>query len=147
MPIATVEDMRLALGEDTLSAIADHSADGEADESVLERALAQASSLVLTYLPEGYAVPTLPAPVPDVLVRVTVDIAAMYLRQARDMATDDARAAYIAAIRWLEAVAAGKARIAPAAPVLPGETGYAPSDPEVDGLARVWSRESARRVF
>ncbi len=146
MAYASIEDMRLAIGEDTLRAIADHDGDREADDDVVTRALEEASALIDTYLP-GELLPFIPSPAPIALRRAAIDLAGTYLRQPRDQSTDDSRAAYAATVRWLEGIAKGTTQLVGVI-VPPGVEGIMdPGDPEVDGLARIWSRESARRVF
>jgi len=143
--LASIEDMRLAIGEDTLRAIADHDGDRQVDEDVVTRALDEASALALSYLPQEL-IPYLPAEAPVALRRAVIDVAQGYLRQARDMSTDDSRAAQASAVRWLESIAKGVSQLGVVVPE-PPSGGALPGDPETDGLERVWSRSSARGVF
>lgn len=142
MPVyATIEDVQFALGADTLRAIADHNGDHVVDEGVVQRALEEASDFADTYL-TGESVPV---PVPAALRRAVVDIAGNYLRTARDAGTEDSRLAYQSAVSWLKSISDGKATLTPEPPGSPGAVD--PGDPESMGIDRVWSRESARRVF
>jgi len=140
LPYATLEDMRFALGADTLRAIADHDGDHVIDEAVVQRALEEASAFADTYLSGEQPIPT---PTPPALRRAVVDVAANFLRMARDAGTEDSRLAYANAVSWLKSVSDGKATLKP----VTAEPAVDPGDPESYGIERVWSRESARRVF
>lgn len=142
---AEIADVERAIGVDTLRAIADHNGDGIADNAVIEAALDDASALADTYLDD---VQPLPSPPPAALRRAVITIATHYMRSPRALNTEDSREDYKQTIKWLEAIAAGKATLVPQPDVPTTPDAYVdPGDPEADGLGRVWSRESARRVF
>ncbi len=150
MRYASIEDMSRALGADTLRAIADHDGDRVADDDVVLRALDEASALADTYIPREIS-PHIPADaIPMALRRAVVIVASTYLREARDMMTDDARASYAAVIRWLERIAAGTASLGVTVP--PGaddgsSVAVDVADPEAESQGRIWNRASASRVF
>lgn len=150
MRYASIDDMALAIGADTLRAIADHNGDRVADVDVIERALDEASALADTYIPRELSPHIDPLAIPLALRRAVIDVAQQYMRQGRDMSTDDSRAAYAAAVRWLERIAAGTASLGVTVP--PGQDDgstvtYDPADPETEGQPRMWNRASASRVF
>lgn len=144
---ATNQDVEAAVGTNVLAVIADHDGDHAYDPDVLNAALFEASSLADTYLDAELPVPV---PAPLALKRAVIDIAINYLREGRDLGTEGSRLAYTQAMKWLQAISDGKATLYPTdrEPTPAGDqVGYAPGDPETDGLERVWSRSSARRVF
>lgn len=89
--------------------------DGVADDAAITAACADASSLIDSYLVRaGYKVPV--DPVPDVLVEKASDIAVYLLSQGVGASyTAEKRQRYEDALRWLEALADGKAEL-PGAP-------------------------------
>lgn len=139
--------MLLALGEDTLRAIADHDGDRNIDDEVVAGALEQANGLALSYVPQNLVPYIDETNAPLGLRRAIVAVAQHYLRQTRDQSTDDSRAMYADAIRWLEGVAVEKVKLVGIEVPQGVDTYVDPGDPEADGLERIWSRESARGVF
>ena len=144
MAYASIEEVETAIGADTLRAIADHDGDHVRDDAVVLSALEDASALADTYLDGEFPIPT---PTPRALKRAVISIAVNDLREARDAGTESSRLMYQTAIAWLKSIADGKATLSPTAPTVADELGLDPGDPEAEGLARVWSRDSARRVF
>lgn len=146
MGYVSVEEVEASVGSDILNVIADNNRDHVYDPSVLQGALDAASSTADTYLDNELPVPE---PTPLALKRAVRAIAFNDLREDRDMGTEGSRLAFSQAMKWLEKIADGKATLRPDKyEPAEGEPGAAPvGDPEVDGLERVWSRASARRVF
>ena len=148
MALATLDDATLALGADTLRAIADHDGDSVVDDAVVERALEEASAFALTFVPADLVPYIDPLAVPQAMRRAVVFIAQHYLRQARDQSTDDSRAAYADALAWLKLLAAGTVKlVGVVVPEPPVAGGYDAADPEAEGQPRMWNRRSASRVF
>lgn len=140
MPIyATIADVQAAIGADRLLTIADHDGDRVLDTSVVEQALAEASSEA-DMLIRFEVVPT---PVPVAIRRAIVDIAVHTLREARDASTEASIRAHDEAIKLLSRIGEGKAALAPNDTVSSVEAG----DPMFDGGERTWTRDTARRVF
>jgi phage gp36-like protein len=139
---AIIDDVRFAIGDDTLRAIADHNGDHVIDDAVVLRALEEASALADTYLDDELPVPS---PTPPALRRAVVDIAVNYLRSARDAGTDDSRLAYQGAISWLKSISDGKATLSPTPASTAGVVDA--GDPEAVGRGRLWTDARARRVF
>ena len=137
---ATQADVEAAIGVDMLLTISDRDHTGTVDPSVVTRALAESSSLARTYLPAD------PSPVPEVLRRITVDIAIHKLRIGTDNTTEDSRLAYDQAIKWLERVAAGTV-VVPGMPVPEPDGVIDPGDPVMEADARIWSRATGIGCF
>jgi phage gp36-like protein len=137
--LATVEDVRLALGEDVLHAVADFTSDGSYDDEHVERALRRASDVARSYF--NYA---LPDPPPPALVGYVVDVAVWFMANARGISADPLKDAYTAAIAWFRDAAAGKVQLVPA-------TGTAAEtfvlDPEADGRDRTWTQDTGGKIF
>lgn len=148
MAYATVADMLLALGEAELRRVGDFTGDIVTDDPNCTAALDAASSLMDSYF--GGTVTN--SPTPPVLVRCAVDIAAWMMCSEKNMITEDRQTAYDNWIEWLKGIAAGKLDpgwiiLYPPTPPEPPLDAIDPGDPEVSGLQRVWSRQSARGVF
>jgi phage gp36-like protein len=141
---AAVEDVENAIGADTLRAIADHDGDHVVDPTVVESALDDAGSLADTFLAGEFPIAV---PTPKVLRRAVIAIAVNDMREGRDQGTEGSRLAYASAMSWLKAIADGKATMRATDPADELVDGADPGDPEATGLARMWSRESARGVF
>ena len=149
MALAGLDDMLLAIGEDTLRAIADHDGDRVIDDDVVAQVLEDASDVVRSYVPADL-VPHLPAepePAPPMLRRVTVMIAVQLLRETRDMTTEASERAYDRSLKWLEALAAGRVQLVGVDVPPEAETYLDPGDPEAEGQPRIWNRASAGQVF
>lgn len=137
---ATRAQLELAVGTRSLVAIADRDNDGEPDSEVVDAALAQASSVVDSYLTAYLPNVTIVAP----LTQATIAIGFELLHSA-DQSTEDSRLGYDRAISWLKDIAKGIA-------TLPGQVAVetsedAPSEPLVSSGDRMWSRDVARLVF
>lgn len=106
MPYAGVIDLLERFGESEVIQLTDRAAPltGDVVEDVAEKALADASAEIDSYIGVVY---TLPLPsVPDVLLRVCCDI--VRYRLYDDKATDEVSRRYKEAVRWLEQIAQGK---------------------------------------
>ena len=134
------------MGAQVLAMVADHDGDHAYDPDVIAAALEDASSVADTYLDAELPVPE---PVPLALKRAVIDIAINFLREGRDLGTEGSRLAYAQAMKWLQAIADGKATLRPTEreTTPTGEVVSAVGEAETDGLERVWSRASARKVF
>ncbi|KAB7624325.1 gp436 family protein [Alkalilimnicola sp. S0819] len=102
---ATEQDIIDRYGEEALVLAADRDGDGQADAGVVDRALADATAEVDTYLAARYALPL--ASTPAVLTRLTVDIAVYRLSPAADAGTDERRQRYEDATALLSRIARG----------------------------------------
>lgn len=149
MRYASIEDMALAIGGDTLRAIADHDGDRVADDDVVLRALDGASALADTYIPRELGPYIRADAIPDALRDAIIAIADHRIRRARNQATDDSREAHADAIRWLERIAAGTTSLGVIVPpgADDGSSVVYASDPEAEGQPRMWNRASASKVF
>ncbi len=102
---ATTSDLVAYLSATGATNIADRDGSGEVDTGVIDAALAEASSMVDSYIAKWLPL----ADVPLVLRRHVMAIATYSL--ANDMETVDMRRRYEDAIAWLEAVAKGTASV------------------------------------
>ena len=93
-------------GADTLLLAADRDGDGEIDSEVVRRALEDASAEIDTYLAAKYDLP-LPK-VPEVLARLSVDIALYRLSSTTAEGTDERRRRYEDAVKLLKRIASGE---------------------------------------
>jgi phage gp36-like protein len=105
MPYATQQQATDRYGADALLVIADRDGDGVIDADVLDQALADASAEIDTYLAARYQLPL--ATVPEVLVRLCVDITVYRLAADADMATDERRKRYEDAVALLVRISKG----------------------------------------
>jgi len=105
MPYATLQDLETRYGADEINQLTDRDNDGNNDPDVVDSALNSASSEMDSYLGVRYSTPI--ATVSDNLNRVCCDIARFLLHD--DAATDEVEARYNRAIKWLQAIASGKA--------------------------------------
>ena len=121
MAYATLDQLVSLFGAEEIRALSDRRGTGELDEGVVLDALARASSEVDSYLADRYATPLSDAaPIPEVVVSVTGDIARYRLTGGDVRDTDPIRERYPRALNWLRDVADGRAGV----PGLPpaGET-------------------------
>ncbi|WP_235869857.1 gp436 family protein [Veronia nyctiphanis] len=75
------------------------------------RSLTDAAGLIDSYLGSRYALPLNEAP--QVLTRLTIDIALYWLSEDGGGATDEKRQRFEDAIQWLEGVAKGRIELLP----------------------------------
>jgi phage gp36-like protein len=115
MPYATPDDLTARLGPDLAAFLADDDLDAAPDTSILTAALDDASAQIDAALSRRYAVPF--DPVPERLVRLTVDLAVrhLYLRR-REAIPSETDLAYAQALAELVDLATGRAQLHGAAP-------------------------------
>ncbi|MEC5319306.1 phage protein Gp36 family protein [Brenneria populi subsp. brevivirga] len=99
-------DMVLAFGERECVSLTDRDFTGDIDDAVLNGALDRASAEIDSYLAGRYPVPW--PDTPRILVGRCCDIARYILCGAGTQMTDEIRARYEDAIRYLERVADGR---------------------------------------
>jgi phage gp36-like protein len=131
---ATTQDVLDRLGADVALRLA-KDPEGELDTAKLERALADATGEVDSYLGQRYSIPV--SPVSEQLVRIVLDLAIFQLFMWRGFDPErdvEVKIARDAAVQWLERVARGLAGIGAAEP--PKDVGA-----EVEAATRVFSRE------
>lgn len=104
---ATAQELETRLGgEEALVILADRDGDGVADAELVERALADATAEIDSYLAGRY---TLPLPtVPAVLVRLACDMAVYRITSEYGAGlTEERRQRYEDAVAWLKRAASG----------------------------------------
>lgn len=107
MTYVTLADMSDRFGDDELQQLTDRELpqQGSIVQAVLDKAIADADSLIDAHLGARYAVP-IASPLPPELVRVGCDLARFFLH---DQAVPEiVRERYEDAVRWLRSVADGK---------------------------------------
>ena len=109
MAYATAQDILAQYGERELLMLADRDGDGVADTGVVEAALADAAEEIDGYLAGEYDLPLDPTRARP-LRRIAVDIA-VYRLATDTLATDERRARYQDAVRYLERVSRGEIRL------------------------------------
>jgi phage gp36-like protein len=139
----TIDDVKAAIGADTLASIADHNGDHVIDDAVVDGALEDGWDLALSFCDGELPIPD---PTPRALKRAVIAIAVNDMRESRDVGTEGSRLQFSQAMKWLQNISDGKATLKPTVSTDPVD-GSDPGDPEADGTGRVWSRESARWVF
>lgn len=107
MSYASQSTLELQFGADEVTRSADRDADGVADVDVVARALSEADGIIDSRIGVVYDLPL--QTVPEVLVAYAGDIALYRLSYDAGTLTDEKRRRYEDALRWLDAVAAGKA--------------------------------------
>lgn len=135
MPYATATDLSDRYGATALVLAADRDGDGVADTAAVDRALADATSEVDSYVAARHPVP-LAAPLPARVVQVTVDVAFYRLCREAGSYTDEIRQRYDDALAWLRDVARGLATLGVAAEVpavSAGDAQFASAAPGVFG--------------
>lgn len=105
MAYATRQNLIDLLGEDEYLAVADRDGSGVADTEAVDQSLANAESMVDSYIARFLPL----SEVPDVLVRHVMWIAVYDLAGNRQ--TEDQRRRYEDAVRWLKDVANGTASL------------------------------------
>lgn len=107
MAYATQADIEAIYTEEFLVNLADFDGNEIADDTVVDRALADASGLIDSHISIRYDVPI--ATVPDFLRRICIDIAVYTIAVDADRLTEEYRRRYEDAIRHLERIADGRA--------------------------------------
>ncbi len=126
---ATAQELEKRLGgEEALVILADRDGDGVADAELVERALADATAEIDSYLAGRY---TLPLPtVPAVLVRLACDMAVYRITSEYGTGlTEERRQRYDDAVAWLKRAASGDVSLG-----LPPQQEPASSSPAAPGL-------------
>lgn len=144
---ANIEDIVALYGMNAL-VVADRDGRGEPDKAAVERALASASDEIDSYLAVRYSVPV-PAPAPQVLVQLCVDIAVYRLALSADVLSTEHRQRYEDALAMLKRLAKGEAALVVAAdpnapagdPNAPTALNDGPQPIVVGGPPRVFSRQ------
>lgn len=139
MAYATQADIVARYGEPDLLVIADRDNDQVVDVDVVARALEDAAAEIDTYVSAKYSLP-LPT-IPDVLVRINVDIAVYRLSTDAAQATEERRQRYEDCIALLKDISKGVASLGISEPP-PSSNGGA----VLIGNDRLFKRDSLRRL-
>ncbi len=115
MSYATIADMESARGVDLIRKLSDKNKTGQRDDTVLDAALARASSLADAYIDKKYVVPL--AAAPDYLVEAVIDIAVYRLTPDGMIGTDEFRKRYDDALKLFKDIGKGEITLAGATPV------------------------------
>lgn len=107
---ATLTDLQAALSTAELAQLSDDEGAVTADQSVIDRALADAQSEIDGYLGTRYTLPL--AGTPPLIRRLAVDLAICNLYTRRDLVTDARKAQVEAARKLLKAIADGTVTLA-----------------------------------
>ena len=128
MPYATTEQVTERHGADAVLLLTDRDGDGVADTGAIERALADASAEIDTYLAAKYQLPL--SETPAVLTRLAADIAIYRLALSADKRIKEHRVRYDDAVALLRRIAKGEASLGLASPAAP---------------SRAWTQSRPRR--
>lgn len=112
MSYATQADLELRFGSREIEQLTDHEGVGAINSERVDAALADADSLIDSYLARRVALPL--DPVPAVLKRIACDLARYFLQE--DGAVEEAESRYKAAVQYLRDVAQGKVALGADAP-------------------------------
>lgn len=105
MAYATLADIRERLPEESLVNLTDDSDSGQVDEAVVARAIADADAEIEGYLARRHKLPV--SPVPNLVRKVSVELAIYHLHSRRGGAPEEWRTRYEDARRLLENIARG----------------------------------------
>lgn len=114
MAYAVQNDILEAISSDELVNVTDDAGAGVVDADAVTRAIADADAEINTYCATQYTVPL--SPVPDIVRKLSVDIAIYNLYGRRRGATDDRKQRYDNAIALLRRIADGSVSLGVAAP-------------------------------
>ena len=117
MSYATPAQVTERHGADAVLLLTDRDGDGVADTNAIERALADASAEIDTYLAVKYDLPL--SETPAVLTRLAADIAIYRLAVSADRRIEEHRVRYDDAVKLLERISVGKASLGLASPGQP----------------------------
>lgn len=109
------------------------------DQTVVQRALDDATALINGYLAKLYTLPV--SPVPDVLVKVTADIARYYLHGSAVDKDGPVSTAHAQGLKWLRDVSTGLVQLEAAGVAMPQPGG---GQVRTSGPDRVMTRDSLR---
>jgi len=138
MAYCTLEDIQHTMDEDDVIRFSDDDDSGVVNTEVVDKAIADAGSLVDAYLAVRYTVPM--DPVPAVINGAACDIAIYKISSRRGIAAEEIRKKFEDAVKFIEKLAAGKA-------VLPGvdeSTSGGTDMVRMTSDGRVFSRNSMR---
>ncbi len=147
---ATQSDIVALYGANAL-VVADRDGNGVADEAAVTRALESAGDEINSYLAVRYTVPV-PAPAPQILIQLCVDIGVYRLALSADVLSAEHRQRYEDALAMLKRLAKGEAALVlaadpnapPADPDAPTALNDGPQPIVVGGPERVFSRDKMR---
>ncbi|MEX0732846.1 MAG: DUF1320 domain-containing protein [Aquisalimonadaceae bacterium] len=139
MPYATQQNIIDRYGQDVLLLAADRDGDGQVDSEAVDQALADADAEIDTYLAAKYALPL--AVVPDVLVRLAVDIALFRVEATADVISEERRQRYKDAVALLARMARGEVSLG-----LPDPPVSANGAVHISSEKRRFNRRSMRRL-
>lgn len=103
---ATQQDIVDRYGQDALTLAADRDGDGQVEQAAIDQGLADADAEIDAYLAAKYDLP-LPS-VPDVLVRLAVDIALYRMEATADVGSEERRQRYEDAVALLKRISKGE---------------------------------------
>lgn len=135
MAYSTYADIREAVDDTDISALTDDSDVGATDEDKVSRAIDDADAEIDAYCGVRYAVPF--APVPALVRKLSVDIAAYNLYARRGGAPQDRKDRYDNAVRVLQRISDGKISLGANDP---DDTPSEASEPTISSSGRVFSR-------
>ena len=135
-PYATLADMQNRFSEAELIDLSDRGGAGVMDSAVIDAALNDASATIDGYLAARYPLPL--ATVPDVLNRVSCDLARYYLYDER--ATEQVTKRHDDALKLLDKISNGSVTLG-----LPlTDTPEGSNTSEVQSAGSVWSRKASK---
>ena len=120
MSYATPAQVTERHGADAVLLLTDRDGDGVADTGAIERALADASAEIDTYLAAKYQLPL--SETPSVLTRLAADIAVYRLAVSADRRIEEHRVRYDDAVKLLVRIAKGEASLGLASPAAPSRS-------------------------
>ena len=111
MPYCTIDDLHLRLPASFVVSLTDDAGSEVVDVDTVQRAIADADSMIDGYLRSRYTVPF--ATTPKIIQRLSVDLTVYYLYQRKNdyEMPEPVRFRYTDALKTLEAVAAGRMHI------------------------------------
>lgn len=137
MAYATKQDLIDRYGENELARLTDRAAGTTVNDTVVDRALADASAEIDSYLAKRATTPL--SPMPGLVVTHCCAIARYYLHE--DHAPDRVKDAYKLAIDWLKLAARGDVTVDG---VTPAQDAPSADMPLVEGPERIFGRDSMR---
>jgi phage gp36-like protein len=121
---ATKTDITDRFGATFLAEIADRDGDGSVDDTSVDKALDDATSLIDSYVSAKFDDPQTISPTPSIFIRLCCDIAIYYMaRENRGTLSDEIRQGWEDAVEELEKIRDGKISLGIADP--PATTGTA----------------------
>lgn len=121
MAYCTQSDIQNQISEDELIQLTDDSDEGAVDADILARAVADADTVIDSYCGTKYSVPF--STVPDMVRKLSVDIAIYNLYSRRMGAPDERKDRYDKAISFLRDVAKGMCLLGADTPAEDGDAG------------------------